>query len=237
MSDDAAAPAGVDRAPDRAEDRALVRAVRDGVPGAFERLVRRHQRLVGHVVQRLVRDAEDTRELSQETFLRVHQTLHQWRGDSSLATWVGRVAWSLALRHLEKRRIELVDGAAGGGEGRDDTPSLLEQARDPLDLEAAVASAQLARRLHGAIESLAPLPRLLLTLYHLHEMPIPEIAQLTALPAGTVKSHLFRARLQLRARLAHLVGEPDTPRSPHAEPTDHTHNTNDRTGPADGRAG
>lgn len=218
--------------PDRAEDRALVRAVRDGVPGAFERLVRRHQRLVGHVVQRLVRDAEDTRELSQETFLRVHQSLHQWRGDSSLATWVGRVAWSLALRHLEKRRIELVDG--GGGNPDDELPSLLEQARDPLDLEAAVASAQLARRLHGAIESLAPLPRLLLTLYHLHEMPIAEIAQLTELPAGTVKSHLFRARLQLRARLAHLVGEPDTPRSPHAEPTA---DTDDSTDPGDGRTG
>ncbi len=201
MSDDPADPLDADRA--------LVRAVRTGTPGAFERLVRQHQRLVWHVVQRLVRDTEDTRELCQEAFLRVHQTLHQWRGDSRLGTWVGRVAWSLALRHLEKRRIELVDSAAYG-DADDALPSLLEQAADPLDLEAAVADAQLQRRLHGAIDALPPLPRLLLTLYHLHEMPIPEIARLTDLPAGTVKSHLFRTRLQLRAQLAALAGHPTT---------------------------
>lgn len=180
------------------DDQALVQAVRAGEPGAFERLVRTHQRLVWHVVQRLVRDTEDTRELCQETFLRVHRTLHQWRGEARLATWVGRVAYHLALRHLERRRIELLDA---GDSDEDDTPSLLAQAADPLDLEAEVASAQMQRRLHAAIEALPPLPRTLLTLYHLEELPIPEIAQITGLPAGTIKSHLFRARLKLRASL------------------------------------
>lgn len=197
------------------DDRRLVRAVRDGERGAFAELVQRHQRLVWHLVQRLVRDTEDTRELCQETFVRVHATLHQWRGEARLASWIGRVAWTVALRFLEKKRIELVvepagDAAADGPAA----PSLLEQAADPLDLEARVADAQMARHLHAAIDALAPLPRLLLTLYHLHEMPIGEIAQITGLPPGTIKSHLFRSRLALRARLAPLTGRPADPPPP-----------------------
>jgi RNA polymerase sigma factor (sigma-70 family) len=191
-----------DRAQALAEDRALVDAARSGAPGAsaaFERLVRTHQRLVWHVVQRLVRDTEDTRELCQETFLRVHRHLHQYRGDSRLATWVGRVAYHLALRHLERKRIALVDAHDGSD---DDHESLLAQAPDALDLEAHVASAQLHRQLHAAIEALPPLPRTLLTLYHLEELPIADIAQLTGLASGTIKSHLFRARLKLRVTLA-----------------------------------
>ncbi|TAG48997.1 MAG: sigma-70 family RNA polymerase sigma factor [Betaproteobacteria bacterium] len=183
------------------DEQALLQAVRAGEPGAFERLVRQHQRLVWHVVQRLVRHNEDTRELCQETFLRVHRMLHQFRGESSLATWIGRVAYSIALRHLERCRIELVDAH---DDAEEDIESLLAQAADPLDIEAQAASEQLRIHLHAAIEQLAPLPRLLLTLYHLQELPIPEIEHITGVPAGTIKSHLYRARLKLRAALGEL---------------------------------
>jgi RNA polymerase sigma factor (sigma-70 family) len=199
-----------ERAQAWAEDLALAAAARSGMPGAaaaFERLVRNHQRLVWHVVQRLVRDTEDTRELCQETFLRVHRNLHQYRGESRLATWVGRVAYHLALRHLERKRIALVDAHEGTrDDGEDEHTSPLHQVADALDLEATVANAQLHQHLHAAIEALPPLPRTLLTLYHLEELPIADIAHITGLAAGTIKSHLFRTRLKLRATLARAAG-------------------------------
>lgn len=192
-----------------ADDQALARAVLEGRPGAFETLVRRHQRLVGHLVQRLVRDPEDTRELCQEAFLRVHQRLHQWRGDSRLGTWIGRVAWTLALRHLERRRIELVPAGddTADDDGRGGRP--LEAHGSDQVLEDEVAQAQLHRRLHEAVERLPPLQRSLLTLYHFEELPIGEIARITALPEGTIKSHLYRGRQQLRRQLARDTGLKD----------------------------
>jgi RNA polymerase sigma factor (sigma-70 family) len=200
-----------DQAADGPEaDRALLAAIGRQERGAFETLVRRHQRLVWHVVQRLVRDPEDTRELAQETFLRVHRALHQFRGDSRLSTWIARVAWTVAVRHLQRQRIELVGTAAPTGDDADDDdpllPSALRHAADPLDLQAQVADAQLVHRLREQIERLAPLQRLLLTLYHLHETPVGEIAAITGLPEGTVKSHLFRSRRQLRDWLAPQLG-------------------------------
>lgn len=182
------------------EDRARVADVLAGAPGAFEQLVRDHQGLCWHVIQRMVRHPEDTRELCQEAFLRVHRHLHQYRFDAPLKSWIAQVAYSVARRHLERRRITLAEAIDGDG------LSLAEVVADGHDVEAAVADDQVHRRLHAAIEALPPLQRTLLTLYHLEELPIPEISRITGIPEGTIKSHMFRSRRQLRAILEHDIG-------------------------------
>jgi RNA polymerase sigma-70 factor (ECF subfamily) len=147
----------------------------------------------------MVRNPEDARELCQDTFLRVHQCLHQYRHESALKSWIGRVAYTIALRHLEHKRIPLVDNG-------DDDCALVENVGDGFDLEAACADAETARHLHAAIEQLPPLQRTLLTLYYLEETTIPEIARMTGLANGTIKSHLFRSRLRLRGTLETRTG-------------------------------
>jgi RNA polymerase sigma factor (sigma-70 family) len=186
-------PPGIDT------DRLLVAAVLAGAPGAFETLVRDYQRLCWHIINRMVRHPDDTRELCQDTFLRVHQYLHQYRFESALKSWIGQVAYSVARRHLERKRIPLLEPTAEGDD-------LLEQVPDGFDLEAASADAELGAALHAAIESLPPLQRTVLTLYHLEEVPIQEIARITGLTAGTIKSHLFRCRAKLRGRLQARMG-------------------------------
>ncbi|KAF1691457.1 RNA polymerase sigma factor [Pseudoxanthomonas koreensis] len=183
-------------------DRALVEAVLARRPGAFERLVREYQNLCWHVVDRMVRHPDDTRELCQEVFLRIHRSLHQYRGESALKSWVAQVAYSVARRHLERKRIPIVEGSDG-----EDGLLLAERTGDGFDLEANAADAEINAHLHAAIEALPPLQRTLLTLYHLEEMPIGEIARLTGLAEGTVKSHLFRSRKRLRGVLESRIGE------------------------------
>jgi RNA polymerase sigma factor (sigma-70 family) len=184
------------------DDRTLVAAVLAHERGAFARLVEMHQGLVWHLVQRMVNDAEDTRELCQEAFLRVHQRLAQFRFDAALRTWIGQIAFSVAARHLRRKRLPLVayDESAG------DDPAL--QVRDPVDVEARHADAQATHHLEAALAALPPVPRALVTLYHAEELGIPEIARITGLPEGTIKSHLFRTRKLLRDRLAPLLGDP-----------------------------
>ena len=181
-------------------DRALVDAALAHRPGAFERLVREHQGLCWHIIQRMVRNPEDTRELCQDTFLRVHQCLHQYRGESALKSWIGRVAYTIALRHLQHKRIPLAEAHD------DDGAPLVETVADDFDLEAAWADAETAQQLHRAVEALPPLQRTVLTLYYLEENTIPEIAHITGLASGTIKSHLFRSRLRLREALETRTG-------------------------------
>ena len=177
-------------------DRDLVEAVLARRPGAFERLIRQYQGLCWHIVQRMVRNSEDARDLCQDTFLRVHQCLHQYRFDSPLKSWIGRVAYTIALRHLEHKRIPLVEHSDEGGDG-----AAIESISDSVDLEVEYTRDETAKLLHAAIESLPPLQRMLLTLYHLEEIPIPEMTRITGLAAGTIKSHLVRSRLRLRGVL------------------------------------
>ena len=188
-------PPGID------DDRVLVEAVLAGAPGAFETLVRDYQRLCWHIINRMVRHPDDTRELCQDTFLRVHRYLHQYRFESALKSWIGQVAYSVARRYLERKRIPLAEPV-----GEDDPMAAVELVADGFDLEATSADAELGTLLHEAIEALPPLQRTLLTLYHLDEVPIPEIARITGISAGTIKSHLFRCRAVLRGRLQARIG-------------------------------
>jgi RNA polymerase sigma factor (sigma-70 family) len=185
----------------RNPDRELVDAVLANRPGAFERLIRDYQGLCWHIIQRMVRNPEDARELCQDTFLRVHQCLHQYRYESALKSWIGRVAYTIALRHLQHKRIPLVEPVDDG-----DGYSLIENVGDGFDLEAACADEEAVQHLHAAIETLPPLQRTVLTLYYLEETSIPDIARITGLASGTIKSHLFRSRLRLRGVLETRTG-------------------------------
>ena len=93
--------------------------------------------------------------------MRVHRYLHQYRFDSPLKSWIGQVAYSVAKRHLERKRIPLVDAV-------DDLDGLspLDNIGDGSDLQAAHAGREDERELHAAIEALPPVQRALLTLYH-----------------------------------------------------------------------
>jgi RNA polymerase sigma-70 factor (ECF subfamily) len=181
-------------------DRALVEAVLSRAPGAFETLVRSYQGLCWHIIERVVRDPEETRELCQETFLRVHRHLHQYRFESPLRSWIGQVAYSVAARWLKRKRLPIADPGAG-----EDSSTVLAQVSDSFDLEAAYADAELVAQLRAAIEQLAPVQRIVLSMYHLEEMSIGDIAAIVGLPEGTIKSHLFRARTRLRTRLQALT--------------------------------
>lgn len=185
------------------DDRTLVEAALAHAPGAFERLVRSHQKLVWHVVERMVWHPEDTRELSQEVFLRVHQKLEQYRYESSLATWIGRIAFSLASRHLQRKRLPIDDG---GGANGDDAVDSLAGVADDFDLAEAFADAELIRRVAAEMDALPPMQRTLISLYHLDELGIAEISSITGQPEGTVKNSLFRARKRLRERLEQAMG-------------------------------
>ncbi len=110
------------------------------------------------------------------------------------------MAYTTALRHLERKRIPLVTLATD-----DDAGARVAEIPDDFDLEAASADAELMNALHAAIDELPPLQRTVLTLYHLDELPIADIARITGIAAGTIKSHLFRSRVKLREQLEALV--------------------------------
>jgi len=177
------------------DDRALVGAIIDGSQAAFAQLVETHQRTCAHVIGRMVGDRDQVADLLQETFLAVFRQLHRFRFESSLRTWISRVAYTTALQHLRRRRLEAQWMVAV------EVPEELgigDEGPGPAELSEAL---QAGRQLGAALERLSAPQRLIVGLHYLEDFDLAEIEQVTGLARGTIKSHLHRARQVLKQGL------------------------------------
>lgn len=185
-------------------DREIVERVLAGEREAFTTLVRSHQRLVAHVVHRMVRDPRDREELCQDVFFRVYRKLDTFAHQARLSTWIARIAYRACLNHLERRAIPLYDDLRGADEGGE--PAIERVAgTGPSPLETAEAE-EMRAFVRARVDELPVQYRTVVTLYHLEEMSVSEIADVMDLPEGTVKSHLFRARKLLKEKLMVAYG-------------------------------
>jgi RNA polymerase sigma-70 factor (ECF subfamily) len=176
-------------------DAELVRLARSGNRRALDRLLRRHHGRVAAICRRLCRDPADAEDAAQEALLAIVNGLARFDGRSSFATWAYRVAANRSLDELRRRRRrpEPVDpGAAAQVRGPD--------ARDPGEL--AVAATERDR----VLVELGRLPeefRDAVVLRDVLDLDYHEIAVLTGVPIGTVRSRIARGR----GRLADALGD------------------------------
>jgi len=182
--------------PQEAEACLLVARVQAGDRRAFREFIEKYQRLVAAIVFRMVYNAADREELSQEIFLKIFAHIGRFQGGARVTAWIGRIAGNTCINHLRKKRLPLFDDVAGP------EADLGNVAGDSPTPERLNEQAHLSAGLQGEIDRLPAHYRLVLTMFHFSEMNYEEIGQALDLPAGTVKSHLFRARRRLRERLA-----------------------------------
>lgn len=167
---------------------------------AFDDIVRAHQRRIYRVLRGLVRDADAAETLTQECFLRAYRNRKRFRGESTVGTWLVRIAVNLAADHGRSRRNAFWRGLFGGASFPATTPA--EDCPDPR----ASPERQLVAReeLHAvwlAADELSARQRAIFVLRFAEEMTLEEIAQAMALKVGTVKAHLARALGRVRKRL------------------------------------
>jgi len=178
--------------------------------GAFNELVVTYQRRVFALVFRMLGRRDEAEDLAQEVFVQVFKAIDQFRGDSKLSTWIYRIAVNLCknrTKYLSRRHANDQDdvdamadrlpfsaakGVSVGGISRPD--ELVEG----MQLEVVVKR---------AIAQIEPEFREVLILRDVEDMSYEEIAEVTGLADGTVKSRIHRARAQLRAIVEKAMGE------------------------------
>lgn len=178
---------------------ALIQRCAAGDETACAELVAEHQRMVVQLAMNLLGDRDEALDLSQEVFLRVFRTIHRFRGQSSLRTWIYRIAVNQARnRHRFWRRRH-----------RDAQVSLDEHVALHGDFESGVevtperllAQKELAARLQRALDRLPFDQRTAIILREIDGLSYDEIAFSLGVAVGTVKSRLTRARQTLRSDL------------------------------------
>jgi RNA polymerase sigma-70 factor, ECF subfamily len=189
----------------------LVRRARDNDPWAADQLVRRYQKKVYGIAYRLCGfDPEEARDTTQEAFLQAFRNISQFEGRSRFSTWLYRIAVNACL-DAQRRRRRWVDMILPWRKKKQDE----KDAADPLDTVAApddgsdpvssVRSAELKRDVLSALRRLSEHQRTVFQLKVFQEMSIAEIAAVTGMAEGTVKSHLFRATQRVREQLRRWV--------------------------------
>jgi RNA polymerase sigma-70 factor (ECF subfamily) len=175
---------------DGLDDQALVAACREGRRDAFDLLVRRHQRAVYQVCYRFVGNHADASDLAQDAFLRAWRGLAGFKRESSVGTWLYRIAVNTCLNRLAVKvppmrdvdGLELVDHANEGASER-------------------VLRAERAARVRRAILALPDKQRATVILRMYQDLPHQQIADLLGNSVGSVKANLFHALRNLRRNL------------------------------------
>ena len=181
-------------------DEALVRSVLSGDRDRFELLVERYQTRLVNYLYRMVRNLEEAHDLTQEVFIRVYQALDRYDSQYRFSTWLFRVAQNAAIDVIRKRRIQLVPLTRRADEGSESTVDLELPDGQPSALET-LQGRELDASIRSAIDALPWEYRELILLRHYGELAYEEIAELKAMPLGTVKNKLFRARQMLKQQL------------------------------------
>jgi RNA polymerase sigma-70 factor (ECF subfamily) len=178
----------------------LIAEVRAGRTEAFEYFVHKYQRKITRVAYRFLRDMGEADCAAQESFLRAYQNLHEFREGSSFETWLTRICINWCKDRLRRRRLVLYFHQTPRDEEQSAGPRDLAAHSDPSP-ERRALSGEIRARLRESLGLLSPRQKAIFLLKHFEELSIPEIAEITGLDAGTVKSHLFRAARKIRARL------------------------------------
>jgi RNA polymerase sigma-70 factor (ECF subfamily) len=168
---------------------------------AFNEVVRAYSDRVYNLVLRLVGSPAEAEDIAQEVFVTVFKSIETYRGEAKLSTWILRIATNHAknrIKYLSRRRTtgqELRDGS--------DATEMADEGKAPVQAHFAapdvmLEAAETERIMQEAIAQLDEEQRLLVVLRDVEELSYEEIVQITALPEGTVKSRLHRARMALK---------------------------------------
>jgi RNA polymerase sigma-70 factor (ECF subfamily) len=178
--------------------------LRRGDAMAYERLVAEHSGDVYALLHRLTSDAEEARDLTQETFLRAFQSIDRFRGDASLKTWIYRIAINQARnrwRWWRRRKREVTVSLDAGDDHREQPLSASLASKNSPSPEQEALAREREGRLREALIGLRHSYREAVILRDVEGFSYEEIAQMLQISIGTVKSRISRGRVELRRQL------------------------------------
>ncbi len=185
------------------DDALLIAAVVRGDINAFRKLIIQYEKLVVSIVFKMVKQKEDSEDICQDVFLKIYEKLPGFRYQSKLSTWIGSIAFNTCVNFVKKRKPFLLEDLKNSG--NDDEEFYMEMEVAIKDLSIApdeqLVNKEMESLLLRSIESLPIIQKTVLHLFHHDDFSLQEISEVTSLPVTTIKSHLFRARKQLKEEM------------------------------------
>ena len=184
----------------------LVARAREGSRAALRQLIERHQRRIYQLALSIVKQHEEALDVVQETFIRVHKHLPNFKGDAAFFTWAYRIAYNLSVDSVRK---------SGRGENVAVEENTLTDAGSHYEPYATTSASpqkamlrgELSQELQRALATLSENHRAILLLREVDGLSYEELAESLGVPKGTVMSRLFHARHKMQVALKEYLGE------------------------------
>jgi RNA polymerase sigma-70 factor, ECF subfamily len=193
------------------EERALIARLCEGDEAAYETLIDRFEHPIYNLVSRLTNDPGDAPDVVQEVFLKVFRNVQSFRGQSSLKTWIYRIAVNESRNHRRwfgRHRGQEVALEPARGEAHNFLDWLPDPARSPMEL---AIDHERETLIEAALAEINPHYRAALVLRELEGLSYDEIAEILETSLGTVKSRILRGREALRQRLTERLRRESAP--------------------------
>ena len=172
----------------------IERVLHHGDTQAFAGLINKHKTMAFNIALRITGNREDAEEVAQDAFVKLYNSLNQFRGDSKFTTWFFRIVYNLGLTKVRKK--SLFTGSVDD-ENFQEIP--LESDSNMVDAYYGKEKRQFVNK---ALSTLDEGDRLLITLFYMDDQPVDSIAEITGLTQSNVKVKLFRARKKLHDALS-----------------------------------
>jgi RNA polymerase sigma-70 factor (ECF subfamily) len=185
-------------------DRALIARCQNADASAFNEIVARYKTKIYNYIYRMVGNAEDAEDLTQEVFVRMVVHIHGFRAEASLSTWLFRIAGNLCVDSFRRGRKDkgLLTSLDAPVRGDDDESGAGREIADLTQApESLLGRKELGAQIEAALAKLPPKLRSAVVLHDIEGLPYDAIAEVEHIPLGTVKSRIFNARVALREQL------------------------------------
>ena len=182
-------------------DQNLVDRILKGETNVFGIIINNTENLVAKIIFDMIANEGDRKDIVQDVYLKAYQKLRSFKFQSKLSTWIGQICYNTCIDHLRKKKLLLADIIF---ETETDSPNdildMMNTAQGNFDepVDTFVIGKNISEIVKKKIEKLPSIYKTLISLYHNEELSYDEIGTITGLPAGTVKSYLFRARRELK---------------------------------------
>jgi RNA polymerase sigma-70 factor (ECF subfamily) len=184
------------------DDTVLVKQCRRGDADAMGRLIVKYQDRLYNAILKICGNPDDAAELTQETFVKVLESLGTFRGESGFYTWLFRVGVNLTLNFCSRRlRLGMRSLDVAAGEQEDSSMAANLPDKRQIDPVTAAQNSETVQQVLIALEKLEDHQRAIVVLRDIEGMSYEQIAEIMQIELGTVKSRLSRARIALRELL------------------------------------
>ena len=178
---------------ENSKEQDYITAVQNGNPAPYAFIVETYQHMAYTIALRILRNAEDAEDVSQESFIKAYQQIRQFKSNSKFSTWLYTIVYRTAISKIKEKRADQysITDTMHDNYTQDSSAPQLEQLR--LQDE--------QRHVKQAIERLPTAEALVVTLFYMNENSVKEIQEITGLSSPIIKIRLFRARKKLERDL------------------------------------